>query len=90
MLLLADGRLHPTTPTGEFTIRRLRLNRLPLIAYRLVNRSRTEEQQLLARYRDRLRLIEQLKQQFINLLEEQRALLEQQRTWLRLLKDHEE
>lgn len=27
LLLLADGRLHPRTPMGEFTLARLRLNR---------------------------------------------------------------
>lgn len=34
-LQLEDGILHPLTATGQFTIKRLRLNRPPLVAYRL-------------------------------------------------------
>jgi hypothetical protein len=90
LLLLADGRLYPITLTGEFTLRRLRLNRSALVAYHLRHRMRTEEGELLARHRDMLRLLEQLQQQHAKLLEEQRGLLEEQRSWLRLLQEGED
>jgi hypothetical protein len=85
LLLLADGTLYPITATGAFTLKRLRLNRPPLVAYRLRQQSQTEEHRLLARYRDLVAVLEQLHQQQVALLEEQRALLEEQRTLLRLL-----
>jgi hypothetical protein len=85
LLLLADGTLYPITATGAFTLKRLRLNRPPLVAYRLRQQSQTEEHRLLARYRDLVAMLEQLHQQQVALLEEQQALLEEQRTLLRLL-----
>jgi HNH endonuclease len=85
MLLLADGMLHPITPTGTFTLRRLRLNRPPLAAHRLRRQSQTEEIRLLARYREIVSVLEQLHRQQAALLEEHRALLEVQRTLLRTL-----
>jgi hypothetical protein len=66
-------------------LKRLRLNRPPLIAYRLRAHYRTEEQRLLMRYRDVVTLLEQLHQQQLALLEEQRTLLEEQRTLFNLL-----
>lgn len=86
LLTLADGMLYPITPTGEFTLRRLRLNRPPLVRYRLRRRSLAEEERLLGRYRDLLVLLEQLHQQHEALLEEQRTLLQEQRAWLQLLR----
>jgi hypothetical protein len=85
LLLLADGTLYPITAVGEFTLRRLRLNRPALVALRLRKRSRAEEEQLLLRYRDLLALMEQLHQQQATLMSEHRALLEEQRALLRLL-----
>ena len=85
LLTLADGTLYPITPTGVFTLKRLRLNRPPLIAHRLRKHYQGEEQRLLARYRDLMLVLEQLQTQHAALLEEQRALLEEQRTLLHLL-----
>jgi len=85
LLALADGTLYPLTPTGAFTLKRLRLNRPPLIAYRLRKHYRTEEQRLLMRYHDVVAVLERLQQQQIALLEEQRALLEEQWALLTLL-----
>jgi hypothetical protein len=84
-LELADGTLYPTTPVGQFTLRRLRLNRAPLVAYRLRARAVGEEAQLLARYKDLLTLLEQLYEQQAALLTEHRAFLAEQRTWVRAL-----
>ena len=85
LLRLADGTLYPITVCGEFTLRRLRLNRPPLVAYRLRKQHQTEALHLLTRYRDVVTLLEQLQQQQAALLAEHRALLEEQRVVLKLL-----
>lgn len=82
-----DGTLYPLTPTGTFTLGRLRLNRPPLVAYRLNRQRRAEEVRLLTRYRDLVRLLDQLHTQMVELVEEQQELLEEQRILLRLLLD---
>jgi hypothetical protein len=84
LLSLADGTLYPITPIGSFTLKRLRLNRPPLIAYRLQQQYRAEEIRLLTRYRELVTMLEQLQQQQAALLDEQRTLLENQRALLRL------
>jgi hypothetical protein len=85
LLELDDGLLHPLTAMGTFTLKRLRLNRPPLVTYRLRSRQAADETRLLTRYRDLSRLIEQLLIQQSALIEKQRDLLEEQRTLLRLL-----
>jgi hypothetical protein len=84
-LELEDGTLHPLTATGIFTLRRLRLNRPPLVAHRLSKSQQADELRLLTRYRDLMRLIEELLVQQTKLMEEQRALLKEQRELLQLL-----
>src|SRR5262249_40911899 len=85
LLLLADGRLHALTPTGEFTLARLRLNRSALVAHRARRIGQAAEQRLLERYRDLLTLLEQMQQRHAVLLEDHRALLQEQRDLIRLL-----
>jgi HNH endonuclease len=85
LLALADGTFYPLTPTGAFTLRRLRLNRAPLVAYRLRHRYRLEEERLLTRCRDMIVLLERLYEQHGVLLEEQRTLLQEQRALMDLL-----
>jgi hypothetical protein len=85
LLRLADGTLHPITATGRFTLKRLRLNRPPLVAYRLRLQTRAEELRLLTRYRQMVASLEQLQRQQAELLEEHHALLEEQRALLQLL-----
>lgn len=84
-LELDDGTLQPLSITGAFTLKRLRLNRPPLVAYRLRKRQKVEETRLLARYRDLVQLLGQLNNQLSMLMEEQRQLFEEQRELLRLL-----
>lgn len=84
-LELDDGTLYPLTATGAFTLKRLRLNRPPLVAYRLRKRQQVEEIRLLTRYREIVQLLERLNTQLSALMEEQRQLLEEQRELLRLL-----
>ncbi len=86
-LELDDGTLHSLTPTGAFTSKRLRLNRPPLVAYRLSKRRRAEEIRLLTRYRDLVCLLDRLHRQMAELVEEQQELLEEQQLLLRLLLD---
>jgi CRISPR/Cas system Type II protein with McrA/HNH and RuvC-like nuclease domain len=82
-LELEDGTLQPITPTGVFTLRRLRLNRPPLVAHRL----RMKELRQLERYRDLARLLESLLRQQTLLLEEQQRLLREQQRLLQILAD---
>lgn len=84
-LRLEDGTLYSLTPTGTFTIQRLRLNRSPLVAYRQRQHTYAEEQRLLVRYRELLTLLEHLQAQHLALLQEHRQLLEEQRTLIRML-----
>lgn len=85
LLLLTDGTLFPTTPVGEFTIARLRLNRSPLVAHRLERMRREETELLLQRHREIIRTLEHLTDQQSILLEENRTLLEEQRRILHML-----
>jgi hypothetical protein len=88
LLPLADGTLHAITPTSAFTLKRLHLNRSPLIAHRLRKHNQSEEQRLLRRYGDLVAALQQLQTQHAALLEEQRTLLEEQRTLFQLLLKH--
>ena len=88
-LELDDGTLHPLTAVGAFTLKRLRLNRPPLVAYRLRKRQQAEEIRLLTRYREIVLLLGRLNTQLFDLMEEQRQLLWEE--WeLRLLLRHRE
>lgn len=78
-----DGTLQPLTSTGVFTLRRLRLNRPPLVAHR----RRAQELQQLARYRDLAQLLERLLHQQVVLLEEQQNLLREQARLLQILNE---
>lgn len=82
---LDDGTMHSITATGAFTIKRLRLNRLPLVAYRLQKKQQSEEVRLLTRYQEVIQLLEQLDSQLSLVMDEQRKLLEEQRELLRFL-----
>lgn len=84
-LELNDGTFHPLTATGTFTISRLRLNRPPLVAHRLLKLQVAEQFRLLSRYRELITLVEQVLKQQSNLVEEQKNLLEEQRELLHLL-----
>ena len=85
LLLLANGTLYPITETGAFTLKRLRLNRPPLVAYRVRKQDEMAEYRVLTRYRDLVVILEQLHQQQVALLDEQQVLLEEQRRLVQLL-----
>jgi hypothetical protein len=85
LLLLADGTLYPITEAGAFTLKRLRLNRPPLVAYRVRKQDEMAEHRVLAHYRDLVMVLAQLHQKQVALLEEQQRLLEEQRRLVHLL-----
>jgi HNH endonuclease len=82
---LEDGQLLPLTPVGTFTCKRLRLNRPPLIAYRLQLRRQAETVHSLARYRNLVLLLTQLNRQLSDLVVEQQTLLQEQHNLLQAL-----
>ncbi len=84
-LELDDGTLHPLSQTGVFTIRRLRLNRKPLIAYRLRKKEEEATVRLLVRYGELVKLLERLNRQMSSVMDEQQLLLEEQRELLRII-----
>lgn len=89
MLMLADGTLHPITRIGQITVERLRLNRPPLVAYRLRNLEYAEYRRSLSALEGVATALDKLQQQLADLLEDQRRLLEEQRTLIQLLLRHE-
>jgi HNH endonuclease len=82
---LDDGTVVAISDVGTFTIRRLRLNRAPLVEYRMRRRQRTEQTRLLQRYRDLVSLLAQVNGQLSELVLEQQQLLQEQRDLLRIL-----
>ncbi len=91
-LELNDGTLTSLTPTGTFTIRRLRLNRHQLVHHRLRKRQQQEMVRVLQQYREQVGLLEHLNQELSRQINEQRELLQTERELLRLLlaNDNEE
>jgi HNH endonuclease len=84
-LELDNGRLHPLTGTGAFTLLRLRLNRQPLIAHRRRKREAAEIARSVILYRNLLGLIVQLLSQQAALMEDQQRLLKEQQELLQRL-----
>ena len=84
-IALDNGKLHPLTPVGTFTISRLRLNRQPLVAYRVKHLQNKENVRLLNRYKELVQLQSQMNAQLAELTEEQHRLLEEQQRILKLL-----
>ena len=74
-----SGELLPLTQTGSFTLKKLRLNRPPLIAYRQNRRQQAEETRQLNQYKELVQLAEQANQQLLVQTEEQQKLLKEQR-----------
>jgi hypothetical protein len=87
---LDSGRVLAISSRGEFTIRRLRLNRAPLVEYRMRRRQWAEEIRLLKQYRDLVQLLSQVNGQLSGLVLEQQQLLQEQRDLLRILLDQQE
>jgi HNH endonuclease len=80
-----DGELTALTPTGVFTIKRLRLNRSQLIAARQRRQQQLQVERLLQRYQELTTLQAQINIQLTDLTMEQQVLLKEQRKWLRML-----
>jgi len=86
-LILGDGTLRPLTPTGAFTLDRLRLNRPPLVTHRLRKRRHERSEQLLRRYQDLNEVHERLLEHQTELMERIWRLLEEQQQLLHRLLD---
>lgn len=84
-LELDDGTIYPLTSAGTFTLKRLRLNRPPLIANRLRKLRNLNKIQMLKQYKNLANLLEQLLFQQGELMEEQQELLRKQYELLNLL-----
>jgi HNH endonuclease len=80
-----DGELTALTPTGIFTIKRLRLNRSQLIAARQRRQQQLQVEKLLQRYQELITLQARINIQLADLAMEQQVLLQEQRKWLRML-----
>ena len=86
LLELANGNLHPITPTGAFTLAHLVLNRPALVQHRLSRFQRAEDVRSLEQYREMAQLLKQMQEQLFALLREHGALLKQRRDLLKLRK----
>lgn len=80
---LEDGQLLALTAVAEFTLTRLRLNRGPLVSYRLRKRRQERERRLLSQYQALAQSLEQLHAQLSRLMQEQQELLAEQNELLR-------
>jgi hypothetical protein len=80
-----DGELIALTPTGVFTIKRLRLNRSQLITARQRRQQQLQVERLLRRYQELTILQSQINIQLTDLAIEQQMLLKDQQKWLRIL-----
>ncbi len=80
-----NGRLVALTVTGDFTLRRLRLNREQLVAYRLRRRERFEATRLLERSQELLAVLVELNRQLSGMSLEQQELLQVQRGLIKAL-----
>jgi hypothetical protein len=80
-----DGQLTALTPTGLFTIKRLRLNRSQLIVARQRRQQQLQVESLLRHYQELTTLQAQINIQLTDLAMEQQVLLKEQRKWLRTL-----
>jgi HNH endonuclease len=88
-ILLTSGHLQALTKNGEFTIRRLRLNRNALVENHRQKQIQVEENLLTTRYQTLTELLMSLSQQQFELLEEQQKLLEAQQRMLKIFFDVE-
>lgn len=88
-LELDDGNLYPLSETGSFTLRRLRLNRTPLVASRLRKRRQTDNIRLLKQYQNLAGMLERLLLQQTDLMKEQQELLKKQYDLIQLLLETE-
>jgi len=81
--ILSNGTLIPTTQVATFTLLRLRLNRLPLVANHLRRHHIAEEDRLLERLNNITNILKNLTSQHAALLREQQELLQAQYRLLR-------
>lgn len=84
-MLLENGVLHPLSVTADFSIKLLRLNRGPLIAYREARKKQEELQKQLTQLHDLTKLLSELNRQLLRQNAEQQKLLQSQNLLLNTL-----
>jgi hypothetical protein len=84
-LLLADGLLHPLSPTGSFTLKRLQLNRPQLAANRLDKAFKVHIAQRHTHLRETLAVVDTIIAQRVHLTKTQIAILVEHRKLLKWL-----
>lgn len=84
-MLLENGTLHPLSITADFSIKLLRLNRVPLIAYREAKKKQEELQKQLTQLHDLTKLLSELNRQLLSQNAEQQKLLQMQNLLLNTL-----
>lgn len=83
--VLDNGELASLTSMGKMTIELLRLNRPSLVAYRLEQKNRQEETDLLKQYQNLTNLFHQANQELNLIVNQQQELLELQQQLLKVL-----
>jgi HNH endonuclease len=80
-----DGQITALTSTGEFTIKRLRLNRSQLVTARQNQNKQQRSDRMLQQYQELTALLTQTNRQITNIAQSQNILLEEQRKLLKIL-----
>ena len=88
--LSTNGKIYAVSETAAFTIRRLRLNRAPLVAHRRRLLEQTAERRLFEQTQRALELLAQTNEQQRRLLLEQQKLLEEEQQLLKILLNSEQ
>ena len=81
-LMLDNGQLHPLSTIADFTIKLLRLNRSPLIAYRIEKKKQVDLQNQLAQMHDLTKLLQEVNRHLIVQSIDQQKLLQEQNLML--------
>lgn len=83
--LASNGIIHPLSETGDFTINRLRLNRIPLVAHRRKISQQIADRESFEQTLNANKLLTQINEQQSRLLEQQQKMLKEQQNLLKLL-----
>lgn len=84
-----NGKIFALTETAALTIKKLRLNREPLVKHRRQKAEQIARREQIKHLRDAVELLRRTNEEQANLLEEQRKLLSEQQQLLKILFDTE-
>jgi hypothetical protein len=83
--LSRNGKIYAITETAEFTVKRLRLNRVPLVKHRQRKTELIADYEFIEHLQNAAKLLAQTNKEQANLLEEQQKLLSEQQQLLKIL-----